>query len=247
LGSGTASERIRRRAVAAVYLARNRLARHPSVALPIERALHHGEVVDVLTDIVIEGAPSSANSFAVAAFRAAQEPRPARVAHHTHAPAQVIRATRLGVPALVLIREPEEAVLSLVVRTRSLTPVVALRAWVWFYESLLAHRESFVVGTFQDVVADFGAVTRRVNERFARDYGEFDHTEANVARIIGEIETHQRTVHPQGRELERVIPRPSQVRNELKREMRARYREAPEALKARAGSLFDRLNESPPS
>src|SRR5438034_8790746 len=61
LGSGTASERIRRRAVAAVYLARNRLARHPSVALPIERVLHHGEVVDVLTDIVIEGAPSSAN------------------------------------------------------------------------------------------------------------------------------------------------------------------------------------------
>jgi hypothetical protein len=242
LGSSTASERIRRATVAAVYLARNQAARYPVVALPIERALHRGEVVDDRTDIVIEGAPSSANSFAVAAFRAAQEPRTTRIAHHTHAPAQIIRAERLCVPALVLIREPEEAVLSLVVRTRSLTPVVALRAWVGFYESLLPHRESFVVGTFHDVVSDFGAVTRRVNERFGRAFVEFRHTEANVARIMGEIEGHQRAVNPDGREHERLIPRPSEVRNQLKREMRPRYREAPHALKARAGSLFDRLS-----
>jgi hypothetical protein len=84
----------------------------PSLTLPLARALRRGEVVDARTDIVIEGFPASANTFAVAAFRLAQEPRYMRIAHHTHVPAQVIEATRLGVPAILLIREPMQAVLS---------------------------------------------------------------------------------------------------------------------------------------
>src|SRR5437868_13667498 len=63
------------------YEAKTLLARYPSLALPIARRRGHGEVLDDATEIVIEGYPRAASSFAVAAFRAAQG-RPVGVAHH---------------------------------------------------------------------------------------------------------------------------------------------------------------------
>lgn len=62
------------------------------------------------TDIVIEGYPRSANTFAVAAFEIAQG-KPSKIARHTHAIAQLKRAAALKLPTLVIIREPEQAIL----------------------------------------------------------------------------------------------------------------------------------------
>jgi hypothetical protein len=46
----------------------------------------------------------------------AQAPRVLHVTHHSHAPATVLRATDLGVPALALIQMPEHIVVSNVIR-----------------------------------------------------------------------------------------------------------------------------------
>ena len=43
-----------------------------------------------------------------------------QIAHHAHVPAQLLEAVRMGLPAVALVREPEECVLSLVVRAPSL-------------------------------------------------------------------------------------------------------------------------------
>lgn len=56
------------------------------------------------TDIVIEGYPRSANTFAVAAFEITQG-KPVKIARHTHAVAQLKRATRLKKPTLVIINQ----------------------------------------------------------------------------------------------------------------------------------------------
>lgn len=84
------------------------------------------------TEIVIEGYPRSANTFAVAAFMLAQE-RPVKMAHHLHAPAQVIRAVKWGIPTLLLIRQPEDAVLSLLIREPGISAERALRDYIRFY------------------------------------------------------------------------------------------------------------------
>ncbi len=213
------------------------MARHPTLALPIARLRGHGEVLDDDTDLVIEGFPRCASSFAVAAFRLAQEPRAVRLAHHTHAPAQVLEAIRRGIPALVLAREPEEAICSLLVRTPTLGPQAALRAYLRFYGTLLPHRDGFVVGAFTEVVRDFGAVIRRVNERFGTRFREFHHTDANVARILREIEEDEAR-RRSGEDLERAIPRPSPRRAAWKDEVRAAYRRVPAPLRARAEEVF---------
>lgn len=229
-----------------MYELKTAVAKHPAIALPLARRRGHGEVVSRDTDIVIEAFPRCASSFAVAAFRLAQEPRAVRVAHHTHAPAQVIAAVRMGIPALVLIREPEDAVLSLLIRTPDRTVGAATRGYLRFYEPLLPHRAGFVVGTFAEVVGSFGAVVRRVNRRFGTRFGEFEHTEANVARVNREIEEDYRSRASDDDELERIIPRPSDVRERMKEELRAAYRaEATRSLRERAGAVYELLARDP--
>jgi hypothetical protein len=212
----------RRKLEQAAYDAMSIVARYPGLALPAARRRGHGVVLGPGTDILIEGYPRSANSFAVAAFRMAQ-PHPVEVAHHTHAPAHVIAAVRRGIPAIVLIREPEDAVLEFVIVKRSLTVRQALRGYVRFYRPLLAHRGGFVVGSFPEVTSDFGAVIRRVNDRFGTAFALFEHTDDNVRACFEAMDGYWRDRLGSGERLERVVGRPSEVRERIKAGMRASY------------------------
>jgi len=225
----------------ATYGLKTRLAKHPWVALPLARIRGRGEVLGADTDIVIESFPRCASSFAVAAFRLAQEPRPMRIANHTHMPAQVLVAARRRIPAMVLIREPEDTVLSHVIHTPSLSVDASLRGYVRFHEPLLEVPDGFVVGTFEEVTSEFGTVIERLNRRFGTSFGGFEHTPANLERLADEIETDYRSRAGSEDELERTIPRPSAVREQLKTTRRAEYEATPDALRRRAREAFERL------
>lgn len=145
---------------------------HPLLFYPLHR-LRQGRgsslAVGPGTELVIEGYPRSANGFAVEAFLAAQ-PRQVRLAHHLHVPAQVIRAAAYGVPMLVLLREPEAAVRSFLVRYPHVAPAEALRSYLSFYRTVRRRREAVVLATFEAVVADYGRVIGAVNARFGTDF-----------------------------------------------------------------------------
>jgi hypothetical protein len=222
------------------YSVMTRLAPYPSLAVPLARLRGEGELVDSRTDLVVESYPRCASSFAIAAFRLAQEPRSLRVAHHTHASGHVIAGIRLRIPTLVLIREPEGAVVSSRIRHPARTYADLLRGFCAFYEPLVPHRGDMVVGTFEEVVGgELGTITRRLNARFGTTYAEFEPTEENVARCMREIDEDWRTRRGDGDRLERVVPRPSPMREGLKAELQGRYAaEAPPNLRYRAERLF---------
>jgi hypothetical protein len=228
------------------YSVMTRLAPYPSLAVPLARLRGEGELVDSRTDLVVESYPRSASSFAIAAFRLAQEPRSLRVAHHTHASGHVIAGIRLGIPALVLIREPEGAVVSSRIRHPARTYTDLLRGFCAFYEPLVPHRGDLVVGTFDEVIGgELGAITRRLNARFGTTYAEFEPTQENVARVMREIDQDWRARRGEGERLERVIPRPSPVREGLKSKMQERYAvEAPQKLRQRAEELYSWFTRS---
>lgn len=225
-----------------LYEGKTLVAELPGVAIPLARLRRHGVPIGATTDLVIEGYPRSANSFAVAAFRMAQ-PRAVRVAHHVHAPAQVIAAVRAGIPAMVLIRDPEEAVLERMLVRPWLDVAQAVRAYLRFYRPLLRYRERFVTGWFPDVTSDFGTVIRRVNDRFHTSFQAFRHIEANVQACFDAMERYWlRRVGP-GLEFELRVGRPSQLRDQMKEGLRARYRSVrSEAESARA--LYERFTGS---
>src|SRR6266516_4034644 len=162
---------------------RTRVCEIPGLYLPFARRKYPGpspEVISSETQFVIDGYTRSASTFAVYALQLSQD-KPVRLAHHLHAPAQLIRAARRGVPALVLIREPQGAVLSQLIREPGVALPDALVAYARFYTCLLPYYDKFVVADFEEVTSDFGSVIRRVNKQFGTTFAEFKPTQANIS------------------------------------------------------------------
>ena len=211
---------------------------YSSLKVP-ERTLGHR------TQIVIEGPRRSGNTFAVAAFELAQ-PNPVVVAHHRHAGVHVVGGVRRGLPALVLVREPQDAVLSYVLYERGrITVRQALRAYARFFEDVLPYLDGVVVATFESVTSDFGRVVRAVNDRFGTDFAVFEHTAENVERCFARIEDEHRRRF--GRVCEERIARPSAQRAASAAALHERFRSEPPALRTRADELhafFSSLDET---
>ena len=168
------------------HLFRARLSESPTLYLPLARLKYPGpspEVISPATELVIDGYTRCASTFAVYALQLAQ-PEPVRLAHHLHAPAQLVAAAQAGVPALAVIREPREAILSQLVREPDVALRDALIAYTRFYRRLLPCRDRMVVADFGEVTTDFGAVTRRINDRFGTAFAEFEPTEQNTNRCL---------------------------------------------------------------
>lgn len=172
------------------WVARSRLAEH-RIYLPLARLVYPGRVVGGQTQMVIDGFTRSGVTFAVVAFQMAQR-SPVRLAHHLHAPAQILSATRRGIPTLVLIRDPEDAVLSAIIREPYVTPDAALRAYARFYTRVEASRSLVTVAPFTQLTRDLGVVIREVNGRFGTSFDEFRHTEENVRQVFHVIEDRSR-------------------------------------------------------
>ena len=171
------------------------------------------------SDIVIDGFPRSANTFSVHAFRLVNPD--AVIAHHTHAAAQILRAAKLGVPTIVLMRHPRDAVLSEVIRERRRTLNRTLRDWLSFYDTVASVADSFVVGEFDVVTSNYGAVIDRVNHRFGTAFQPFRNDPALDDVTFQSIENGARARGKRGLLLESQVPRPSSVRRALKSELEA--------------------------
>lgn len=224
---------------------RSVLGRYPVIALPLLRARRGDGFLAPIrdeTEVVIEGFPRSGNTFAVAAFHLAQLPTDVKIAHHAHVPAQLLRAVRLGLPAVLLVREPEECVLSLVVRDPLLGVGGVLRGWVRFHGPLVDVRDRLVVATFGEATTDVGGIVRRVNERFGTSFRAFDPTPENLERVRVLIERGDLNTFGSAEGVARGGGLPGAGREVLKDELRASYRaEGLARLRARAEDLYAQL------
>jgi hypothetical protein len=150
-------------------------------------------VVTPDTELVVDGYTRSATTYAVYAFQVAQ-PKPVRVAHHLHAPAQIVAAARWGVPTILLVRDPEGAVLSQVVREPGVTVRDALVSWRRFHQVALRRPDAFVVGGFGRVTADMGGVIRDLNGRFGTSFAEFERTEDHQRLVFALMSERPTTI-----------------------------------------------------
>ena len=221
------------------------LSTHPLLFFPVLRiyilfsGVTHSRIVSKNTDIVIDGFPRSANTFATRAFEVSQS-RPVKIAHHVHAAAQIIAAAKRGIPTLVLIRQPDEAVKSYLVRHPYLKTVDVLKEYLQFYESIRTLRNSYVVATFGQVTTDFGTVIRRVNEKFGKDFDEFDHTEENVEECFHWIDSFDHKMSGGGHVRTSFVCRPSKARDVLKQQVASRLHGAGlETLWSRARQIYE--------
>jgi hypothetical protein len=225
------------------YRAKQWLGRHPSLYFPVFRRRngYRRLLVDEHTDLCIDGFPRSANRFAVGAFEHAQE-SDISIAHHTHVPAQLLRATVLGIPTVVLIRDPVDAIISsrgleiqiAAVNDRPEPPMHVsfgqrLQAWIDFYRCVEPCTNRMVVAPFDTVIQDMGSIIDAINRNFGTSFARFVHSEADLSAIRS------------GRGYHAL---PSRKRDDLKQQSRRRYHRElgpSHPLVCRACRLFDML------
>jgi hypothetical protein len=185
--------------------------------------------------LVIDGAPRSGNTFAVTAFQYANGPGVA-VAGHLHSPAQLARAARFGIPALVLLRNPTDAAVSWAIREPGRGLAGALRDWIRYYQAVWPFREHFVLAEFDEVISDFGSVTLRLNERFGTRFVPYSHSPEADQACFTAIDDRNRQRWGMLRATH--VPRPTPERDERAQVLRHQL-DAPQlrALMAEANSM----------
>ena len=158
------------------------------------------------TDIAIEGFQRWANSFAVQAFRSVNETsEKLRIATHLHSSANIYQSIRYNVPTMVLIRDPEECIVSWIalamqlgkLQGESLSEQNQMRRMCYwtqrytqFYQRLMKIRSEFVSVDFTEVVADFGICIDRLNARFGTAFNRFEHTAESEQAIFNKSKVH---------------------------------------------------------
>lgn len=151
------------------------IATRPALFYGLYRRIgpHADLLVCAETEIVFDGFPRSGNSFALFAFEAAQG-RAVRAAHHLHAPCQIMRAATLGKPACLVIREPGRAVAAALRKIPRFRAADLLLAYRLHYAALWPYRERFVVAPLETMIADYGGVIARINQRFGTQFARLD-------------------------------------------------------------------------
>ena len=231
----------------AAYEVMTMTSHFPRLALRAARARGHGVVVTPTTDIVIEGYPRSGNSLAFASLLAAQSAS-ITIAHHTHAPANVIAGVEAGIPVLVLIRAPEDAVIGLVLIKPDLTVVQAMRGYRRFYEPILPYRDRIVVSRSEDVGDGSEALIERINQRFGTSFDTPDVTANSRSTRDELIERYWRDRAGPGLPLlGRTERRPAEeLDDDDASRARAEYLSAPANLRRRLSALYQSFTENLP-
>lgn len=116
------------------------------------------------TRLVLEGYPRSSNSFAVDILiaSAGRLLHSSQLGHHTHDVANLQIADAYGIPKLILIREPKDAILSFHIYSRA--PVAkCAKLYGDFYQGALELTDNADAAHFSEITGDFGKVVRKVN------------------------------------------------------------------------------------
>jgi hypothetical protein len=187
--------------------------------------------------IVIDGFPRSANTFSSRAFQLANPDVAA--SHHMHAPANILLAVRYGLPTVVVIRAPADAVLSEIIREPRKRLRRGLLEWNSFYGTVRPVLDRVVVAEFSTVTIDYSVVVEEVNRRFGASFVPYRNSPESDEAVFASIEAAARSRGKSGSRLETQVPRPSEERSARKQILIAEL-QRPElrALLERAESLY---------
>jgi hypothetical protein len=196
-------------------------------------------VVKGVTRIVIEAFPRSGNSFSVRLFRCANPDVDAdRISHHSHIISNVKHAAKWGIPAVIVIRNPVDAIASNMLAVDDTSDAMGrflARKYLDFYEWVEKNREEVVLLRFEEMTnGRFKRASQQINERFGTDF-RTDFDEAELAEAAREA-IEQGSPH---RKNDARVPIPTDFRSGIYAELKPRVAANPAIHEAIA--LYERL------
>lgn len=169
--------------------------------------------VTAKTDICIEGFPRSANSFLTSIF-AKYNPQ-FKCADHLHAPMQIIKASMLEIPCIVVIRNPLDAIASTIAVDRSVSTTIVIKSYINFYESIWHIRNNFITAEFSKITNNPVDIIDAVNQRFNTNF-----VMGKMSSVVEqEVFTHLKKVKKKMRLSDTLVAVPTEAKEQIKQEI----------------------------
>lgn len=226
------------------YELRTFLANYPfpylTLATRLKPRANNAARVEQGTDLVIQAYPRSANTYAYHAFQVANEQQNLKIAHHLHAPAQVILGAELGVPVLVIFRNPEDSVCSFVMRHPEVGIRQALRSWLRFHRKVMTVRSAVYLASFIQITSDYADVIEGVNKRYGTQFTPYRKNEENEKKIRSRILKSEPLRDESGRPSDMAVALPTHERSSRKDAVLEEIRRHRELL-SRCNALYAQM------
>jgi len=193
------------------YELANYISQYPNLYTVISKMLSGRDCYTTeKTDIVIDGFPRSANTYATYAFDVAQSKK-IIIANHIHKKSQFLLAKKYGVPAILLIRKPLDCISSLLIRQPKYDPTTLFKSYYQFYDSLKG-MDSYVVGSFDDVLNHYDEVIKKVNQKFKKQFNLYYKTPENEEKVKQIVQTQDELIN--AKDYEQRVAYPSAARKQ---------------------------------
>ena len=169
------------------------LGRYPSLFYPAFKLLGSSRLqeeclLNERSKLVIEGFPRSANTFSVVAFRYAQG-EDVEMAHHLHVECQIISGVQRKIPVIALIRAPDDAVRSLLIREKNISSDEAFKRYFQFYSAVKKVRSQIVLADFSVVTNNYSAVIQEVNSKYGTEFKLYENSSENEKEVNQRIDS----------------------------------------------------------
>jgi len=139
------------------------------------------------TELVIEGYPRSGNTFFVTALKYTQK-RKLNLAHHLHNIAQIKHGLENKIPVVILLREPKEAVKSLILRENYQNQTLLLKNYFFFYKFVKKNKKQILIFKFETIIKNFDKCIKKINKTFNMNYAIKKLNNNDIKKIFIEID-----------------------------------------------------------
>lgn len=176
------------------------------------------------TRLVVEGYPRSSNSYAVDMIGEAAIGflHRSRIAHHTHEIANLQIAQAYDIPKVILIRAPEDAILSFHIYSRAPIARCAAKYADFYAGAIKLMKRNAAVIHFRDIIGDFSRVITRINAIGDFNIPENQDFEVIRTRALGLV--RGRLAEASEEDAMRQVAAPDAKREEIKNALRGDVR-----------------------
>jgi hypothetical protein len=192
------------------------------------------------TEIVVDSFPRCGNTFLYHLLRETQPPG-TRIAHHMHSAGHLAMGSRLGIPTISIVRHPQDACLSLIIRNPKAQAKDTLLNYLHFHMTLSKLKKVYIV--------DFNLLIHNTDKAFiyiTKRYPSIkyrtidDLVIKNVSKRVGNADRRDRERRGDQRGSEFTVGKPNAIREKIKEERRYEI-ESQEALLERCIEVYKRI------
>jgi hypothetical protein len=170
------------------------------------------------TNLVLEGYPRSGNTFAVDFLDYKNNEPRLKIAHHTHNFRNVLLGVELGVPTVVVVRKPIDAVCSYMIYSGE-TVEFSTNKYYEFHSELLNCQDSILFLKFESLVTNMNGIIDLLNARFNLNLNKSADLDYDN-ELVKNIDRDRAKVFRTGEDYIRTVGAPSKARDLLKGEIK---------------------------